>query len=210
MRAPSPRARGEGRDEGASPLGAELRQRLKCRRLVRDPSSCPAKAGKGDHPAQQDGGRGAGLDATQDSLLPGDVRAPSVTATRLHLRRPLHRPSAQPTLRVGVSLIDGGRRPPMPPPPLSRGRMQVFVLAMPLRIRAIPTPTVSKPFHSPPLQKEGRRAPLGAPSGSAPAAVGLKPAARPASTIASSREACGIKAAAPSPYGAHRGHAPRV
>ena len=43
------------------------------------------------------------------------------------------------------------------------------------------------------LQKEGRRAPLGAPRGSVLAAEGLKPAARPASTIASSRYRAGEK-----------------
>jgi hypothetical protein len=61
------------------------------------------------------GGGGAGLDV---SLSSKEFR---------RVQRPLHHPAsqAQPTLRVGVLYVKhGGRRPPMPPPPLSRWRMK--------------------------------------------------------------------------------------
>jgi hypothetical protein len=74
-------------------------------------SSFPAKAGKGDHLAQQDGGRGAGLDA---SLSSQEFR---------RVLRPLHRASPWPTLRVGVPKV---RRPKAAyaPSPASRVRMK--------------------------------------------------------------------------------------
>jgi uncharacterized membrane protein len=48
---------------------------------------CPAKAGKGDHPAKQDGGRGAVGDAMRESLLHGHSGIPSAPTIRLHLLR---------------------------------------------------------------------------------------------------------------------------
>src|SRR5580704_16464664 len=53
--------------------------------------SCPAIAGKGDHPAQQGGGRGAGLDATQviQGKLGANAYCSATTPTR-RVRRPLH------------------------------------------------------------------------------------------------------------------------
>src|SRR5580698_3525800 len=61
------------------------------------------------------GGGGTGLDV---SLSSKEFR---------RVRCPLHHPAsqAQPTLRVGVLYVKhGGRRPRMPPPPLSRWRMK--------------------------------------------------------------------------------------
>src|SRR5580692_2728972 len=44
---------------------------------------------------------------------------------------PLHRPSAQPTLRVGVLYVkNGGQRPPMPPPPLRGGGEELSLTAV--------------------------------------------------------------------------------
>src|SRR5580704_4411532 len=56
--------------------------------------SCPAIAGKGDHPAQQGGGRGAGLDAAQ--VIQGKLGINaycSATIPTRRDRRPLHHSS---------------------------------------------------------------------------------------------------------------------
>ncbi len=148
MRAPSPRARGEGRDEGASPLGAELRRRRQRCRLVRK-------------------------------------------------------------LRIA-------ERPPHPrrfaPRPLPAQRREVTcspVLAMRLGIRACPRhgkkalPTFS------PFKKKG--------GGRRSAHLGIRPRCSRTKACCGCGERHrffplprGIETAAPSPYGAHRGHAPKV
>ncbi len=94
--------------------------------------------------------------------------------------------------RRSVCIARESSRPAPPPPCFAWSPSPAFTGADACLPRSRDAPshpssvhaTVRKPFQSFSLQKEGRRAPLGAPSGSAPAAEGLKPAARSASTIA--------------------------
>ena len=53
-------------------------------------SSATAIAGEGDHPAQQGGGGGAGLNETKASQTCSGVRARSSTTTKRRVTRPLH------------------------------------------------------------------------------------------------------------------------
>src|SRR5580698_4333266 len=124
------------------------------------PASCPAIAGKGDHPAQQGGGRGAGRNVI--SMMQGRVLTMSSMIHFVLLVNQFCRyllscngneaPSpAPPPPRFARFASSSG-----PPPPLSRWRM-VRALSFPRRVRVRVLPTKSTNLLPPKKQGEAER-----------------------------------------------------
>ena len=182
----SPRA-GRGSGRGASPLGAALRRSLRRCHLVRTTLRSPSPRLRGE-------GRGEGA-----SPLGAELRRSLQCCRLVPYRSELRRGP----LTLVASLLDLS--------PRSGERWQ----ALP-RSRDAPShprsghATVRKPFQRflPSKRRE---------AGAARRTLGIRP--RRSRTKACCEvgerhrffpQRCGMKAAAPSPYGAHRGHAPRV